>query len=171
MEKILVSACLLGAKVRYHGGDAACDHPILQRWLDEGRVVAVCPERDGGLPTPRPAAEIVGPGAGNGVIARLASVRTSTGADVTEAFRLGAEIALDAVKRHGIRIAVLKDGSPSCGSSFVYDGTFSGARIADRGVTAALLESQGVRVFTERTLEDADAYLREIADCKLQTAD
>lgn len=162
MEKILVSACLLGAKVRYHGGDAACGHPILQRWLDEGRLVAVCPERDGGLPTPRPAAEIVGPGAGGGVIAELASVRTSTGADVTGAFRRGADIALDAVKQHRIRIAVLKDGSPSCGSSFVYDGTFSGSRVADRGVTAALLESHGVRVFTERTLEAAHAWLEQM---------
>lgn len=162
MEKILVSACLLGARVRYHGGDAACDHPVLQRWLDEGRVVAVCPERDGGLPTPRPAAEIVGPLAGNGVIARLASVRTSAGADVTDAFRCGAAIALDAVKRHRIRIAVLKDGSPSCGSSFVYDGTFSGSRVAALGVTAALLESHGVRVFSERTLEAADAWLEHV---------
>lgn len=164
MEKILVSACLLGARVRYHGGDAACDHPILQRWFEEGRLVAVCPERDGGLPTPRPPAEIVGAGAGHGVVQRLAVVRTSAGVDVTDAFRDGAEIALDVVKRHGIHIAVLKDGSPSCGSSFIYDGTFSGTREAGVGVTAALLVTNGVRVFSEQTLEAAQAYLREIGD-------
>jgi len=164
MEKILVSACLLGAKVRYHGGDAACGHPILQRWLNEGRLVAVCPERDGGLTTPRPPAEIVGPNAGRGVVARLASVRTSLGADVTDAFLRGAEIALDAVREHRIRIAVLKDGSPSCGRSFVYDGTFSGTRTSGLGVTAALLESHGVRVFNEHTLEDAQAYFNEISN-------
>jgi len=160
MEKILVSACLLGEKVRYHGGDAACDHPSLRRWFDEGRLVAVCPERDGGLPTPRPPAELVAAGAG--VVARLAVVRTSTGADVTDAFLRGAEIALDAVKRHRIRIAVLKDGSPSCGSSFVYDGTFSGTRAAGLGVTAALLESHGVRVFDERSIDDAHAFLEQL---------
>jgi uncharacterized protein YbbK (DUF523 family) len=71
VEKILVSACLLGAKVRYHGGDAASDHPILRRWLEEGRLIVACPERDGGLPTPRPAAEIVG-GDGHAVVANLA---------------------------------------------------------------------------------------------------
>lgn len=151
MEKILVSACLLGAKVRYHGGDAACEHPVLRRWLEEGRLVAVCPERDGGLPTPRPAAEIVG-----------VVVRTSAGADVTEAFRRGAQTALDVAKANGIRIAILKDGSPSCGSSFVYDGSFSGQRAAGRGVTAALLEANGVRVFSERRIDAAQACLEEL---------
>jgi len=157
-----VSACLLGAKVRYHGGDAACEHPILQRWLEERRLVAVCPERDGGLPTPRPPAEIVGPGAGDGVVHRIAIVRTSAGIDVTHEFTRGAETALDAAKRDGIRIAVLKDGSPSCGSSFVYDGTFAGTRTAGLGVTAALLESNGVRVFSEKTLEAAAAFLEQL---------
>ena len=171
MQKILVSACLLGARVRYHGGDAACDHPILQRWFEEGRLVAVCPERDGGLPTPRPPAEIVGAGAGHGVVRRLAVVRTSAGVDVTDAFRKGAAIALDAVKRHGIQIAVLKDGSPSCGSSFIYDGTFAGTRAAGVGVTAALLESNGVRVFSEHTLEAAQAHLDEISDFRVQIPD
>ena len=162
MEKVLVSACLLGAKVRYHGGDAACDHPILQRWLEEGRLVAVCPERDGGLPTPRPPAEIVGPGAGDGVVHRIAIVRTAAGVAVTDQFVRGAEAALDAAKRHAIHIAVLKDGSPSCGATFVYDGTFSGTRMAGTGVTAALLESNGVRVFNEQTLEAASAWLDQL---------
>ena len=151
MERILVSACLLGAKVRYHGGDAACDHPILQRWSREGRLVSVCPERDGGLPTPRPAAEIVG-----------VVVRTSAGADVTESFRRGAQTALDVAKANGIRIAILKDGSPSCGSSFVHDGSFSGRRAAGRGVTAALLESHGIRVFGEQSIDAAHAWLEEL---------
>src|SRR2546423_1391842 len=149
MEKILVSACLLGAKVRYHGGDAACTHPTLQRWLEEGRVVPICPEVDGGLMTPRPAAEIVGPGGGRGVVARAAFVRTSRGADVTGAFLSGAAIALEAARRHSARVAILKDGSPSCGSSFAYDGTFSGTRVAEAGVTTAVLQANGVRVFSE----------------------
>lgn len=158
MEKILISACLLGAKVRYHGGDAACDHPILLRWCDEGRLVAACPERDGGLSTPRPAAELVG-GDGGAVIARLAVVRTSGGANVTDAFQRGADLALQLVKQHRIRIAVLKDGSPSCGSSSIYDGTFSGTRVSGDGVTTALLKAHGVRVFSDATIDDANAWL------------
>jgi uncharacterized protein YbbK (DUF523 family) len=167
MEKILVSACLLGAKVRYHGGDAACDHPIVKRWLDEGRLVAVCPERDGGLPTPRPPAEIVGPRTGRGVNARLAVVRTSAGADVSGAFRQGAQAALDTAKAHGIRVAVLKDGSPSCGSTIVYDGSFSGTRAAGSGVATALLEANGVRVFSERAVEEAAEWLAKLERTRL----
>jgi uncharacterized protein YbbK (DUF523 family) len=161
MERILVSACLLGDRVRYHGGDAACDHPVLQQWLNEGRVVAACPERDGGLPTPRPPAEIVG-GGGSSVIERLAIVRTVAGADVTSNFCQGAERALDLVQQHRIRIAVLKDGSPSCGSSVVHDGSFSGTRIAGKGVTTALLEAHGVRVFSECDLDRAREWLRQL---------
>jgi uncharacterized protein YbbK (DUF523 family) len=159
VEQILVSACLLGAKVRYHGGDAACDHPILERWREEGRLVSVCPERDGGLPTPRPPAEIVGPGGGDGVIRGMAVVRTPAGAYLSDAFRDGAETALETARQHGIRVAVLKEGSPSCGTSLVYDGTFSGTRITARGVTAALLEANGVRVFSETALEAAQAWI------------
>lgn len=159
VERILISACLLGARVRYHGGDAACDHPILERWREEGRLVSVCPERDGGLPTPRPPAEIVGAGAGEAVIQRLAVIRTGDGTNLSDAFRRGAEIALETAQRHGIRVALLKEGSPSCASLYVYDGTFSGTRVAGRGVTAALLESAGVRVFNEASIEAAQVWI------------
>src|SRR5215213_286651 len=115
MEKVLVSACLLGAKVRYHGGDARSSHDVLQRWRDEGRIVAACPEVDGGLSTPRPAAEIVG-----------LRVITRDNTDVTAAFARGAADALRTAQAHAIHVAVLKDGSPSCGSTTVHDGTFSG---------------------------------------------
>jgi uncharacterized protein YbbK (DUF523 family) len=162
LQKILVSACLLGAKVRYHGGDATCGHPLLREWADEGRVVAVCPEQDGGLGTPRPPAEIVGAGSGRAVIARLAVVRTAAGADVTANFRAGADRALELVRQNRIQMAILKDGSPSCGSSAVHDGAFSGTRIPGTGVTTALLEAHGVRVFSERNLERAREWLREL---------
>jgi uncharacterized protein YbbK (DUF523 family) len=159
MEKILVSACLLGAKVRYHGGDATSAHPTLRRWENEGRLVSVCPEMEGGLGTPRAPAEIHGEGAGGGVVSRAAFVRTRAGVDVTDQFMTGASAALDAVRRHGLRVAILKDGSPSCGSSFVYDGTFSGTRRAGAGVTAALLQMNGVRVFSDQEIDAAEAYV------------
>jgi uncharacterized protein YbbK (DUF523 family) len=162
MEKILVSACLLGAKVRYHGGDANCDDPILRDWMNEGRLVAVCPEQEGGLPTPRPPVEIVGAGGGRGVIARDGFVRTAAGHDVTASLCQGADRALDLVKQHHIRIAVLKNGSPSCGSSVIFDGRFSGTRVAGAGVTTALLEAHGVRVFNEGELATARDWLERV---------
>lgn len=159
-----MSACLLGARVRYHGGDARSEHPVLRRWQEDGRLVAVCPERDGGLPTPRPPAEIVGDDGGRGVLKTIALVRTRDGNDVTAAFVHGAEEALAAARAAGIRVAVLKDGSPSCGTSFTYDGTFTGARSHGPGVTAALLEQHGIRVFNESQIDAADAWLRDLTE-------
>jgi uncharacterized protein YbbK (DUF523 family) len=162
MEKVLVSACLIGAKVRYHGGDARSEHPVLRRWQEEGRLVAVCPEQDGGLPTPRPPAEIVGVDSGRGVLKTLAVVRTRDGHDVTGAFVHGAEEALEAARVQGIRLAVLKDGSPSCGSTFTYDGSFTGRQVANAGVTAALLQEHGICVFSDTQIDAADEYLRNL---------
>ena len=155
MEKILISACLLGAKVRYDGRDALVMRPALRRWADEGRLVAVCPEQMGGLPTPRPAAELV---ESNGRI----RVVTAAGDDVSRFYEEGARQALAAAAQHGARIAVLKDRSPSCGSSVVYDGTFGGRETAGEGLTTAALRRAGVRVFSEREIDNAAAYLDEI---------
>lgn len=152
-HKVLVSACLLGQPVRYDG--RASGHPdILQRWQREGRVVPLCPEVAGGLPTPRPPAEIPG-GQGRAVLEGQAQVLTVQGEDVTGAFVQGARLALALVRRHGIGIAVLKAGSPSCGNLLTYDGTFSGTRVAGEGVTTALLRQAGVQVFSELELDAA----------------
>lgn len=162
MESVLVSSCLLGEAVRYNGGDKRCEHEILARWLREGRVVAVCPEVAGGLPVPRPPAEIVDPSGGAGVLLGKASVMDKLGQDVTTAFIKGAAEALARAGEHGIRVAVLKEGSPSCGSSYIYDGTFTGSRVPALGVTAARLTQAGIRVFSENELIEADRMLRQL---------
>ena len=161
MIKVLVSACLLGEKVRYHGGDAACADDVLDLWKREGRLVSVCPETAGGLPVPRPPAEIVG-GGGAAVLRKEAYVGDLTGADVTEAFVRGARAALQAAVAAGARIAVLKDGSPSCATTYLYDGTFRGQRGAGQGVATAMLEEAGIRVFSEAQLEAAAAHLETL---------
>lgn len=158
MEKVLVSACLLGQPVRYDGRDARVESGILERWRAEGRIVSICPEVAGGLPTPRPPAEIQG-GDGATVLSGKARVATRS-ADVTEAFLAGAEAALRLARAHGIRVAVLKDRSPSCASRIVYDGSFAGRAIPGLGVTAARLSAEGIRVFSENEFEAADALLR-----------
>ena len=128
----------------------------LQRWLDEGRVVPLCPEVAGGLPTPRAAAEIPG-GQGGEVLDGQALVITTEGEDVSAQFLSGAYQALELVQQHGIRIAVLKANSPSCGNLLTYDGTFSGVKVTGEGVTAALLKRHGVQVFSELELAEAAA--------------
>lgn len=165
MEKVLVSRCLLGHKVRYDGGahdsfDGAAIR-LLQRWQAEGRIVPLCPEVAGGLPTPRPPAEIPG-GQGGQVLDGRRPVLTETGEEVTAAFVAGAEIALRLVRQHGLRVAVLKARSPSCGNQQTYDGSFSAALVAGEGVTAALLRRAGVKVFNESQLAEAAAELQQL---------
>ena len=113
-----------------------------------------CPEVAGGFGVPRPAAEIDSRG----------RVMTQAGADVTDGFVRGARLALDAARAQNVRLAVLKDGSPSCASDLIYDGSFSGRKRAGRGVTTALLERHGIRVFSELRVDEAAAYLESIED-------
>lgn len=151
--KVLVSRCLLGHRVRYDGG-ASGPYPQLAQWQAEGRVIALCPEVAGGLPTPRAPAEIPG-GQGIAVLDGTAPVMTSDGQDVTKAFVSGARQALALVQQHGIRIAILKANSPSCGNLLTYDGSFSGIKVEGQGVTAALLSRAGIQVFSELELDAA----------------
>ncbi|HLA30901.1 MAG TPA: DUF523 domain-containing protein [Pseudomonas sp.] len=162
MQKILVSRCLLGQPVRYDGG-AHGPFDLLQRWQAQGRVVALCPEVAGGLPTPRAPAEIAG-GQGARVLDGQLAVLTVDGEDVTAAFVEGAEQALALVRQHGIRLALLKARSPSCGNKENYDGSFSGTKVAGEGVTAAALRRAGVQVFSEEELPAAEAALRELEE-------
>jgi uncharacterized protein YbbK (DUF523 family) len=158
---ILISACLLGEPTRYDGGHMRCDHPKLGQWLREGRVITVCPEVEGGLTTPRPPAEIIG-GDGNHVLDDEAKVLTIHGIDVTESYKLGAHKALQVAEENGVKLAILKANSPSCGNTLIYDGTFSTTLKPGKGVTAALLERNEIRVFNEDEIEEADSYLSKI---------
>ena len=160
MEKILISGCLVGRQVRYDNKIQKVENECILKWRGQNRLVVVCPEVEGGLPTPRPPAEIVG-GTGEDVLTGDAGVHTVTGADVTSAFIRGAHLALDLVQRFHIRVALLKERSPSCGSCTIYDGTFSQRPIPGRGVTAALLARHGVAVFNETQLDSVCAFLGE----------
>ncbi len=155
--KIWISACLLGERVRWDGRGCAVEHPALSYWQARGLLLPFCPECAGGLPVPRPAAEIVR-GNGQDVWAGQARVQTQTGRDVGTAFMAGACEALTAFRRAGAVLAVMKEKSPSCGSAQVYDGTFSGHLHDGEGVTAALFRQQGIPVFHEGELEAAWQY-------------
>lgn len=160
MECILISACLLGRPVRYDGrAKPSGAGDILARWQAEGRLVPICPEVWAGLPTPRPPAEMSG-GGGADVLAGQAIVAEQTGRDVTGLFVQGAHEAVAVARRHGCRYAVLTDGSPSCGSSFVYDGSFSGARMEGAGVTTAALRAAGVEVWPHSAIAELYKALR-----------
>jgi uncharacterized protein YbbK (DUF523 family) len=154
---ILVSACLLGSKVRYDGSDKASDNDALAELIARGQVIAVCPEVAGGLGVPRLPAEIQH-GDGAAVLGNQAQVFDSAGKDVTDAFVSGAQQALQLAQANNIKVAILKARSPSCGNKQIYDGTFSKALRDGQGVTAALLEQHGIKVFNEAQINEAVAY-------------
>ena len=135
---ILVSACLLGTPCRYDGASRPCGELARLEVLGH-RLIPVCPEVMGGLPTPRPPAELQ----------RDGRVVDRAGKDVTEAYRLGAEEVLELARAHRCTLAVLKERSPSCGRGQIYDGSFTGRLTEGSGVTARLLEEHGVQVYGE----------------------
>lgn len=141
MEKILISACLVGDKVRYDGKSQY--HPLIKDLLQKYELVPFCPEVEGGLPTPRVPSEI-----------NKDKVINKEGRDVTRQFKSGAELALNICKYLQIKVAILKDGSPSCGSSQIHDGRFTGRMIKGKGITATLLEQNGIKVYTENEIEE-----------------
>ena len=137
---ILVSRCLLGEPCRYDGGDNRSE--AVCRLASRYRIIAICPECDGGLPTPRTPSE-----------RQADRVVMRDGSDVTAAFLRGAEHALALAREHRIAFAVLKARSPSCGRDVIYDGSFSRSLVERSGVTAELLLSAGYRVLTETEIE------------------
>lgn len=121
--------------------------------------MTICPEMSAGMPVPRPPAEIEGAATGEDVLSGRARVVEVSGGDVTGEFKRAAENALALAIETGCRYALLIDGSPSCGSGFVYDGTFSGQKLAANGVTAALLKQAGIAVYSDREIEELVASL------------
>jgi uncharacterized protein YbbK (DUF523 family) len=142
-EKILVSACLLGYPVRYDGNSTPLKSLAwLQQLQQQNRIVIICPEQEGGLPTPRAPAE-----------RQQDKVITITGQDVTQEFDIGAQKALDLCQQHDIKIALLKAKSPSCGNKQIYNGQFNDALIVGQGMTAELLSKHGIEVYSELEIE------------------
>lgn len=153
-DKILISRCFLGENVRYDSKAIPLKHPLLALWQQQKRLVAICPEVSGGLPVPREPAEQQ-PHSGK--------VITLSNIDVSAQFNDGANQALALCKKHNIRFALLKESSPSCGSSFIYDGSFSNKKIVGQGITSQLLHQHGITVFSEHSL-DKLATLLDCAD-------
>ena len=129
---ILVSACLLGENCKYSGGNNRAQAVL--DFCAGHTVIPICPERDGGLPTPRPASEIV-----NGV------VMNKLGENVDAQYRAGAAHAVQLAKEHHADLAILQPRSPSCGVTQRYDGTFSGTLIDGQGIAAEALTKAGIR--------------------------
>lgn len=139
-EKIIVSSCILGNNTKYNGGNNY--NPLIEKIKEKYDIIIICPEVMGGLSTPRDPSEIKGD-----------TVINNKGIDVTFEFNKGANIAYELALKHNIKKAILKDGSPSCGSIKIYDGTFSGNKIIGQGVAVKRLKELGIDIFTENEIE------------------
>lgn len=140
MDKLLISACLLGVPCRYDGKSKPTAK--IDALREKYELIPVCPEQSGGLPTPRTPSERIG----NRVV-------MADGTDVTAQYQKGARSALELYLREGCAAAVLKERSPSCGSGEIYDGTFTRALVTGDGVTAELLKKNGIKVYGESELD------------------
>jgi len=148
---ILVSSCLAGLEVRYNG--THCLDLKISQLIEEHKAIPVCPELLGGFSTPREPAEIIG-GNGEDVLDGKAKVIERSGRDVTELYIKGAYTTLKKAIDNNASVVVLKEYSPSCGSSLIYNGEFIGKKIAGNGVTTALLLRNGIRVISEEQFAD-----------------
>ncbi|MCK5854784.1 MAG: DUF523 domain-containing protein [Sulfurovaceae bacterium] len=137
-EKLLISACLMGENVKYNGKNNRIE---LGKLKERYELVPFCPEVEGGLPTPRAPSEIV-----SFSPLKLLNIE---GKEVTKAFLLGAEKTVNLAKEEKITKALLKANSPSCSSTFVYDGSFGAQLVEGKGVTTMMLEEIGIEVFDE----------------------
>jgi uncharacterized protein YbbK (DUF523 family) len=142
VDLIMVSSCLAGISCRYNGTE--CTNEEILKLVKEGKALPLCAEVLGGLPTPRVPCEITGEKEGGRFI-----VTDQDGVDCTAEFEKGARIVAEICRVAGIRKAVLKSGSPSCGCCDVYDGTFTGKKVPGRGVTADLLIRNGLDVISD----------------------
>ncbi len=130
-------------------------------------MIKHCPEVAGGLPTPRPAAEIQGAD-GYQVLSGKAGVKTADGNDLSEAFVNGAETTLEHIRQHEIQLALLKSNSPSCGNEQIYNGRFNGTLVRGIGVTTALLRQYGVQVYNELQIDGLELALKKLENSSLK---
>ncbi len=138
--KLLISACLCGKNTKYNGKNNLI--PQIEQLEGLYDFVLICPEVMGGLPIPRDPSEIKGD-----------LVLSKTGTDVTQNFILGAQKALELVKKHQVQVALLKESSPSCGVHMIYNGNFNGEKISGSGITTQVLKENGVKVYSEDEIQ------------------
>jgi uncharacterized protein YbbK (DUF523 family) len=151
---ILVSSCLAGLEVRYNSTHSLNNK--IRKLVEEKKATMICPELRGGFSTPREPAEIIG-GDGSNVLDGKAKVVEKSGKDVTDMYIKGAYATLEKAQKINATLVVLKENSPSCGSTMIYNGEFIGNKIAGNGVTSALLRRNGLKVISEKQFVE-DSY-------------
>lgn len=142
MQNVLISACLLGVDCKYNGSNNKLDDEIIHSLKEKYNLIPVCPEILGGMPTPRNPIEISD-----------GKVFDYDGEEFTKEFEKGSEEVLKLAKLYNSSIAILKENSPSCGSNYIYDGTFNHQKIKGMGIAAQKLSKENIKLFTEENVK------------------
>ena len=140
MEKVLISACLIGENTKYNGGNNFIKR--VEKLYPLCDLIIICPEVMSGLKTPRSPSEIK-----NGKVINKANK------DVTSFFKSGASLITYIAEQNNVKYALLKENSPSCGVHHIYDGTFSNNLIKGNGITTQELIKKGIQVFSEKEID------------------
>lgn len=149
---ILISTCLLNIPVQWDRGCKNIER--LQDLVKEGKAIFFCPEQGAGFVTPREPSEIENGKTSSDVLEGNGKVISKSGEDITDKFLRAAELTLQICKQFDIKIAILNEKSPSCGSTLTFDGTFTGTKIPGSGVTAELLKQNGIQVYSENNFPE-----------------
>ncbi len=158
--RIFVSACLAGESVRYDGKSKKVENRILKKWIKEKIAIPFCPEVAGGLGIPRNRAEIVKiTSAGN--INDKFLIKDVENNNVTDIFVRGAELSVKFAKDRNIKLALLKDGSPSCGSTYIYDGSFRGVKVKGSGILSYFFDENDILCFNENQIQQLNNILNK----------
>ena len=142
MQNVLISACLLGVDCKYNGSNNKLDDEIIHSLKEKYNLIPVCPEIMGGMPTPRNPVEITD-----------GKVFDNDGVEFTKEFEKGSEEVVKLAKLYDTTIAILKENSPSCGSNYIYDGTFNHQKIKGMGIVAHKLSKENIKLFSEENVK------------------
>ena len=142
MQNVLISACLLGVDCKYNGSNNKLDDEIINLLKEKYNLIPVCPEIMGGMPTPRNPIEI-----------KDGKVFDNDGVEFTKEFEKGSEEVVKLAKLYDTTIAILKENSPSCGSNYIYDGTFNHQKIKGMGIAAHKLSKENIKLFSEENVK------------------
>ena len=142
MQNVLISACLLGVDCKYNGSNNKLDDKIIHSLKEKYNLIPVCPEIMGGMPTPRNPVEISD-----------GKVFDYDGEEFTKEFEKGSEEVVKLAKLYDATIAILKENSPSCGTNYIYDGTFNHQKIKGMGIAAHKLSKENIKLFSEENVK------------------
>ena len=139
MDKIIISSCLLGNNTKYVGTNNYIDG--IEALKEKYIIIPICPEVMGGLSIPREPSEI-----------KDDKVISKAGNDVTKYFKAGCNHILKLIENEDIKFAILKDGSPSCGVNYIYDGTFTKNKIKGNGLITKELIKKNIKIYSEHEI-------------------